>query len=56
MDLAKLKSPFPAEDIEWRVGKVTADKKKGIALAYLTNRANIDRLDEVCSPENWKNV
>jgi hypothetical protein len=55
MDLNKLKAPFPAEDIEWRVGKVTADKKKGIALAYLTNRAIMDRLDEVCGPENWKN-
>ena len=26
-----------------------------MALAYVTNRAIMNRLDEVCGPENWKN-
>jgi hypothetical protein len=55
MDLSKLKEPFPASDIEWRVGSTTKDKSRGMALAFITNRAIQDRLDEVCGPENWKN-
>lgn len=55
MKLEDLKTPFPATDIEWRVGSVTKDGKKGTALAYLTNRAIMDRLDEVAKPENWRN-
>jgi len=57
MDLSKLKEPFPYEDIEWRLQ--SADKGKngiwGKCLAYVTNRAICERLDEVCGPENWKN-
>ena len=57
MDLSKLKEPFPYEDIEWRLQQ--ADKGKngfwGKCLAYVTNRAICNRLDEVCGPENWKN-
>ena len=57
MDLSKLKEPFPYEDIEWRLQQ--ADKGKngiwGKCLAYVTNRAICNRLDEVVGPENWKN-
>ena len=57
MDLSKLKEPFPYEDIEWRLQ--SCDKGKsgfwGKCLAYVTNRAICNRLDEVCGPENWKN-
>ena len=57
MDLNKLKEPFPYEDIEWRLQQ--ADKGKngiwGKCLAYVTNRAICNRLDEVVGPENWKN-
>jgi hypothetical protein len=49
-----LAAPFPAEDIEWRAGATNADKTKALALAYLTARAVMDRLDEVVGPENWK--
>jgi hypothetical protein len=55
MDLSKLKKPFPASDIEWRVGSTNGDKTSGMALAYITNRAIMDRLDGVCGPENWRN-
>lgn len=50
-----LQKPFPAEDIEWRVGSTSADKSKGIALAYITNRAIMARLDETFGAFGWKN-
>lgn len=50
-----LQKPFPAEDIEWRVGSTNSDKSKGIALAYLTNRAIMKRLDDIFGPFGWKN-
>jgi hypothetical protein len=57
MDLSKLALPFPADDIEWRVSRAGIGPK-GIfccVLAYITNRAVQQRLDEVCGPENWRN-
>ncbi len=51
----KLQEPFPPEDIEWRVGATNQEKTKGIALAYITNRAIQARLDEVFGPFNWQN-
>lgn len=50
-----LHKPFPAEDIEWRVGSTNQDKSKGIALAYITNRAIMARLDETFGAFGWKN-
>ena len=58
MDLSKLKDFFEPNDIEWRLqqcGKTKEGKIWGMALAYVTNRAIMNRLDEVCGPENWKN-
>lgn len=52
--LAKLKEPFPADCISWRVGSTTRDKKKGMALAYIDARDVMQRLDDVCGPENWQ--
>ena len=57
-DLTRLRDPFAAEDIEWRVQQ--AGEKNGRpwarVLAYVTNRAIMERLDEVAGPENWQNV
>lgn len=57
MNLEDLKKPFPAKDIEWRVQ--SAGNKNGkiwaMVLAYVTNRAIMERLDNVVGPENWKN-
>lgn len=53
--MKKLQEPFPAEDIEWRVGSTNSDKTKGIALAYVTNRAIMNRLDSIFGPFGWKN-
>lgn len=58
MDLSKLKDYFDPSDIEWRLqqcGKTKDGKIWGMALAYVTNRAIMNRLDDVCGPENWKN-
>lgn len=57
MDLSKLQEPFPATDIEWRVGRCgkNANGIWATCLAYLTNRAIMQRLDEVCGPANWRN-
>jgi len=53
MDLNKLKEPFPAEDIQWKPGTMTKDKKKALAMAYVDARAIQDRLDEVCGMDGW---
>lgn len=57
IDLARLRAPFPPEDIEWRVG-VAGRNHRGIwckVLAYVTARAIQNRLDEVCGAQNWWN-
>ena len=55
IDLKRLTDFFPADDIEWKPIATTRDGKRALAAAYLTNRAIMDRLDEVCGPENWQN-
>jgi hypothetical protein len=56
-DLSKLSDPFPESDVEWRIGQSGAKNGKPWAyvLAYITNRAIQERLDEVCGPLGWKN-
>lgn len=55
--LTKLRDPFPAQDIEWRIQRsgIKNGKPWAIVVAYVSNRAIMDRLDEVCGPENWIN-
>lgn len=53
----KLREPFPAADIEWRIqsaGKTARNEIYAKCLAYLTARAIEERLDEVVGPENWR--
>lgn len=52
--LAKLAAPFPPERVSWRVGSTTADKKRGMALAYIDARDVMQRLDDVLGPLNWQ--
>lgn len=52
--LSELAKPFHPEQISWRVGARTKDKKKGIALAYIDARDVMERLDSVCGAENWQ--
>lgn len=53
--MQELAEPFAPDDIEWRVGSTNREKTKGIALAYVTNRAIMNRLDEVVGAFNWQN-
>jgi len=53
--MKRLQEPFEAHEIEWRVGATTQDKRRGQALAYLSNRAIQNRLDEVFGANGWKN-
>jgi hypothetical protein len=46
--LAKLRAPFPQAAVSWRVGAMTKDKSRGMALAYIDARDVQDRLDQVC--------
>lgn len=53
MDLSKLKQPLPIESIDFRIQSIN---KGGYAtiLAYKDARVDMNRLDEVCGPLNWK--
>lgn len=52
----KLAAPFPAEDVDWRIQSsgVKGDKVWALAIAYLTNRAIQQRLDDVLGIGNWQ--
>lgn len=57
MNLALLAEPFPPSDIEWRIqssGK-KGDRVWARVLAYITNRAIMQRLDDVCGAGSWRN-
>ncbi|MLS89826.1 recombinase, partial [Salmonella enterica subsp. enterica] len=58
MDLNKFDAPFNPEDIEWRIqrsGKMHDGKVWALVLAYVTNRAIMKRLDDVCGKAGWRN-
>jgi hypothetical protein len=58
MDFSKLHEPFAADEIEWRAQQA-GDTSRGPyvrVLAYVTNRAIMNRLDEVVGPGNWHNT
>lgn len=57
MDLSKLDDPFAPDDIEWRIQQAgkSGDKIWAKVLAYVTNRAIMKRLDEVCGKAGWRN-
>lgn len=52
-----LRGPFRSDQISWRIGSTSdknPDRPVGMALAYIDARDVMDRLDEVCGPENWQ--
>lgn len=57
MKLEDLKKPFNPNDIEWRIqqAKMWSGNPTAVVLAYLTNRAIMDRLDDVCGVDKWRN-
>lgn len=50
----KLAAPFDPEIVSWRVGSVAAEKKRGMALAFIDARDVMNRLDEACGPFGWQ--
>jgi hypothetical protein len=50
----QLANPFDPNDIEWRAGATNKEKTKALALAYITSRAVMNRLDNTVGPENWQ--
>lgn len=52
-----LSAPFASVDIEWRVQQsgVKNNRPWAMVLAYITNRAIQNRLDEVFGPMGWRN-
>lgn len=57
MNLNLLDEPFATGDIEWRIQQAGKSNNKIWAkvLAYVTNRAIMKRLDEVCGKAGWRN-
>lgn len=57
MNLKKLSAKFDVQDIEWRIQTAGQGQKGPFALIipYITNRAIMQRLDDVCGMGNWKN-
>lgn len=57
MELSKLDEPFAVEDIEWRVQQcgVASSGPWAMVLCYVTNRAIMKRLDDVCGKTGWRN-
>lgn len=52
--LEQLSAPFPPAKISWRVGAMTKDKTKAMALAYIDARDVMERLDDAVGPANWQ--
>jgi hypothetical protein len=50
--LEHLSQPFAKDDIAWRAGATSRDKKRAQALPYAEPRVYEDRLNEVC-PGDW---
>ncbi len=50
----QLAAPFPPNQVSWRVGQLTKDKKKGMPLAYIDARDVMQRLDDVVGAGNWQ--
>lgn len=55
--MKRLQEPFLPEEIEWRVdrGQITGSGNYVFVLAYVTNRAIMNRLDEIFGPTGWRN-
>ena len=52
--ITKLREPFAFSEIEWKIQVTSADKARGMAVAYIDSRAIQKRLDEVVGSFNWK--
>lgn len=53
--LSALARPFAPADLVWKPVATSRDRTTARVVPYLTNRAIMDRLDQVCGPEGWRN-
>lgn len=52
---AKMQEPFHPNDLDWRIAHaVDYGELKVTAFAYVTNRAIMNRLDDIVGPLNWQ--
>lgn len=56
MKLRDLHAEFPRDAVSWRAQSLTRDGSKALALAYIDARDVMERLDDVCGPENWQDT
>lgn len=57
MNLSLLGEPFAADEIDWRIGQCGLKRDGSVwakCLAYIQNRAIMDRLDSVVGHVNWR--
>ncbi|MFZ5783941.1 MAG: Rad52/Rad22 family DNA repair protein [Pseudomonadota bacterium] len=54
IDFRALAAPFEPEEVSWRLGSVSKEKMRGMALAFVDARTVMDRLDDVCGPAGWQ--
>lgn len=55
--MERLQAPFDPSDLEWRVQRAMKTQKGNMAivLAYVTNRAIMNRLDDIFGVDGWRN-
>ena len=53
--MEQLRKPFKPSEVEWMITAMSADKQQGLVVAYVSNRAIQNRLDEVFGIDGWKN-
>ena len=53
--LSALSRPFDPADLVWKSVATSKDKTAARVVPYVTNRAIMDRLDQVCGPAGWRN-
>jgi hypothetical protein len=51
--MAALREPFPADAIDWRVGRENKEGAKVSLLAYVDSRAVQERFDSECGIDGW---
>lgn len=56
IDLSRLRGFFGERDLVWREVQYSSDRRRALAGAHVRDSAIMDRLDDVCGPENWKNT
>lgn len=57
MNIAALSAPFDRAAVHWRAQGTPIERNgkwSAMALAYIDARDVMDRLDDVCGPENWQ--